>query len=308
MFDVAGCKILVEGHPGVSPPRIDLAVDGLRERRRAALQVMLNHFDHVHELNLECNPQARVPLPDSPELDVSFDHLLKLEELEGGEHKFLPEGASRRYSVKELLSGVRHEQRERVPPRSPEPADSTKAVFVSYSWNEASRAIVDQLESAFHGRDIRLLRDKNEMNYRQSIHGFMRDLGRGKCIVVVISKDYLESDSCMFELTEIAARGDMRDRVFPIVLDDARLLDHITRLRYIKHWERKKAELDAEMKGVGSENLEGIREAIDLYTRIRTTLARIIDILGDMNTLTPEQHRGTEFETLFNELESKLSS
>jgi internalin A len=135
----------------------------------------------------------------------------------------------------------------------------------------------------------------------------MHRLGLGKCVVIVLSKAYLTSESCMFELTEIAARGDLRDCVFPIVLEDANIYNAKARIQYVKHWERQKKDLDTAMKGVGSENLEGIRDTIDLYAKIRTTAARLIEILGDMNALTPEQHRGSNFEALFRALESRLS-
>ena len=39
----------------------------------------------------------------------------------------------------------------------------------------------------------------------------MERLGAGDAIVVVLSNAYLESENCMFELTEIAARGDSAD-------------------------------------------------------------------------------------------------
>jgi GTPase SAR1 family protein len=189
---------------------------------------------------------------------------------------------------------------------SPEPS-IVKEVFVSYAWTDESTALVDKLQEAFGERDIVLIRDKNEMQYKDSIREFMERIGRGKCIVVVLSKKYLESKNCMFELTEIAERDDIRDRVFPIVLDDARIYDALDRIGYIKHWEQKKKRLDDEMKKVGGENLQGIREELDLFARIRLTIAQIVDILSDMNALTPDQHRKSNFDSLLQALEARLS-
>jgi hypothetical protein len=180
-------------------------------------------------------------------------------------------------------------------------------VFVSYAWTDESTAIVDKLQEAFQGRDITLVRDKSEMRYKDSIRDFMKRIGRGKCIVVVLSKKYLESKSCMFEMTEIADRGDIRSRVFPIVLDDAGIFEAISRLRYIKYWEQRKAELDSEMKGVGGEYLQGIREDLDLFAKIRGTIAGIVDTLGDMNALSPAQHQGAGFQALLEALERRLA-
>ncbi len=168
-------------------------------------------------------------------------------------------------------------------------------VFVSYSWAQESNAAVDQIEKALREHDIRLIRDKNEIKYKDAIGIFMRDLGRGKAIVVVLSKAYLESKNCMFELTEIADSGNFRGRVFPIVLPDAKIYAPEDRLIYIGFWEQKIAHLKSGMQRVGSENLQGIREDLDLYVKIRNTLARIADILGDMNTLTLEEHRKSNF-------------
>lgn len=188
-----------------------------------------------------------------------------------------------------------------------EPAP-TKEVFVSYAWTDESIAIVDALQAACEEREIVLVRDKNEMRYKDSIRDFMRRIGRGTCIVVVLSKNYLESKNCMFELTEIASRGDIRDRVFPIILDDARIYDAIDRVRYIKHWEQKKQELDEEIKGVGGEYLQGIREELDLFAKIRHTIAEIVNIVGDMNAQTLDQHQRSNFDALLEVLEDRLAT
>ena len=189
----------------------------------------------------------------------------------------------------------------------PAEAPPVKEVFVSYKWSGESEAVVEQLQRAFEGRDIRLVRDKNEMRYKDSIRNFMERIGRGKCIVVVLSEKYLKSKSCMFELTQIAGRGEMRDRVFPVVLDDARIYDAVDRLDYIEYWEQKREALDAKIKKVGGQKLQGVYEELDLFSDIRNTIDGIVDILADMNALTPEQHRGSDFGALLQALEARLS-
>ena len=189
---------------------------------------------------------------------------------------------------------------------SPAP-EVLKEVFVSYAWTDESTAVVDQLQKGFEGCGIAFVRDKSELKYRESIREFMLRIGRGKSIVVVLSKAYLQSKSCMFELTEIADRGDIRDRVFPVILADANVHNATDQLDYIKHWEDQLHDLDSKMKTVGGADLDGIREEIDLFSKIRATIAKIVNILGDMNALTPEQHRGSNFETLIRAVETRLS-
>ena len=71
-------------------------------------------------------------------------------------------------------------------------------------------------------------------------------------------------------------------------------------------WEDQRAALDQAMRQVGQENLHGIREELDLYEKIRNTIAEIIKMLADMNTLTPEIHKDTDFEQLYAQLAAAL--
>ena len=179
-------------------------------------------------------------------------------------------------------------------------------VFVSYKWGGDSEALVDEIQQRMADRGVLITRDKNEVAYRDSIQRFMQRIGAGKCVVVILGKAYLESKNCMYELTQIAGHPEFARRVYPVVMDDAGIFDAVIRLGYVKYWEHKKAELDAAMKEVGQEHLEGVREELDLYEDIRNTIARIMNVLGDMNTLTPEMHHGTDFEQLYTQLAAAL--
>jgi hypothetical protein len=116
---------------------------------------------------------------------------------------------------------------------------------------------VDRL-SELSGAGIHLLRDQDEMHYKDSIRTFMDRIGSGKCVVVVLSKKYLESKNCMFELTEIAARKDIRIACSPCSLRRG----HLRRA-----YSCTTSVLGREDRGTGSwheavsgANLQGIRE------------------------------------------------
>jgi internalin A len=190
---------------------------------------------------------------------------------------------------------------------TPRDAPVQKEVFISYKWGGESEDLVDEIQRTMEDRGVLVTRDKNEVRYRDSIQQFMRRIGAGKCIIVILSQAYLQSKNCMFELTEIASRPEFASRVYPIVMRDAAIFDPISRLGYIKYWEDQRAALDQAMRGVGQEYLQGIREDLDLYAKIRSTIAGIMDVLADMNTLTPEVHKGTDFEKLYRQLATALS-
>jgi internalin A len=206
----------------------------------------------------------------------------------------------------ELLRLLSPDALDRSPGPAPREEPVQPEVFVSYKWGGDGEALVDEIQQRLADRGVLITRDKNEVAYRDSIQQFMQRIGIGKCIVVILSKAYLESKNCMYELTQIADHPELARRVYPIVMEDTGIFDPLTRLGYIKYWENKQAELDAAMKEVGQEHLEGIREELDLYEDIRNTISRIMNVLGDMNTLEPQTHRGTDFEQLYTQLAAAL--
>jgi len=53
---------------------------------------------------------------------------------------------------------------------------SLRELFVSYAWNDESQALVDRLESALSEHDIRLIRDRNEVGYKDGITDVLSDM------------------------------------------------------------------------------------------------------------------------------------
>ena len=115
VLEASGCEILVEAD--LDRKQIDIRVKGPPKLRRAALHVALIHLEHVHALNRGLGQEARVPLPDDPDVSAGYDHLLELEnDPEAGPNpRFRPEGAKRFYTVAELLEGVREDRPGNVP-------------------------------------------------------------------------------------------------------------------------------------------------------------------------------------------------
>lgn len=181
-------------------------------------------------------------------------------------------------------------------------------VFVSYAWTDESSAIVDRLQEALSQHGIQLIRDREEVRYKDSIRDFMRRIGEGKCVVVVISEKYLKSENCMFELVEVAKARRLRERIFPIVLADANVYKATGRICYVRHWEDEIKELDEALKTVRGDNLTNLQEDLNLYTEIRRLFDGIAETLRDMNALTPGQHEGSGFEQLIRRIRGQLGA
>jgi hypothetical protein len=181
-----------------------------------------------------------------------------------------------------------------------------QAVFISYAWGDEREEVVNQLDQALAQRGLKIIRDKRDLGYKGSISAFMERIGQGNCVIVVISDKYLRSPNCMFELVEIAENKQFHDRIFPIVLADADIYDPVKRVAYVKHWEEKRAELADSIRELDPANLQGIREDMDLYDRIRDKISGLASILKDMNTLTPDMHRNSDFSELYDSIAERL--
>ncbi len=190
---------------------------------------------------------------------------------------------------------------------APITASNEKEIFVSYAWGGDSAKMVDELDKTLQEKGITIIRDKRDLGYKGRIKDFMDKIGRGKAVIVVISKKYLESENCMYELVQIAKNGKFYDRIFPIVLEDAQIYKPVARIKYVKHWEDQIKELDEAMKTVNSANLQGFRESIDEYTEIRATIGELTNTLKDMNTLTPEMHAQYGFADMIKAIKQKMN-
>ncbi len=180
---------------------------------------------------------------------------------------------------------------------------------MSYAWGGKSEEIAGELEKALQDRGIAIVRDKTGgLNYRGQIREFMQRIGQGNSVIVIISHKYLCSENCMYEMLEIRKHGQFQQRIFPVVLNDARIYKAVERVQYLRHWEQEIDQLNEALRSLDSyADTSGLRETIDLYTDIRGAIAEITDTLGNMNSLTVEMHRASGFAELFAALNTQLS-
>ncbi|MDX2241460.1 MAG: caspase family protein [Leptolyngbyaceae cyanobacterium bins.302] len=211
-----------------------------------------------------------------------------------------------RRSPKEPSTSRKQESSSKSNRESSSDATDEKEVFISYAWGGKSEEIANQIEKALQANRISLIRDKNNLGFKGRIKAFMERIGRGKCVVIVISEKYLKSENCMFELVQIAKNEEFYERIFPVVLEDAKIYKPVERIQYVQYWEQQIQELDQQIRSVSSANLEGFREDIDLYNEIRQYLPRLTNILKDMNTLTAQIHSESGFTELIKVIQQKL--
>jgi hypothetical protein len=299
-------------------------------RKKELLAVVTHELEKIHNSYERLNYQTLVPCNCKDCQGSQNPHSYRLDSLrkrlEAGRYNIECENSYQSVDVPRLIDDVNlqsfgkeqepklqftHLQRELEQEREesmkrPSETELEKEIFISYAWGGESEEFVNNLDRTLQEKGIEIIRDKRDLGYKGLIKAFMERIGRGKCVIAVISDKYLKSPNCMFELVQVAKNGELYDRIFPVVLADAQIYKPVARIKYIQHWENEIKELDEAMRGVGAANLQGFREEIDQYTEIRNTIAELTNLLKDMNTLTPDIHSQSEFEELIKAIEIRL--
>ncbi|MFO1145350.1 MAG: COR domain-containing protein [Rhodospirillales bacterium] len=166
---------------------------------------------------------------------------------------------------------------------------------VSYAWNDTTpegrdrEATVDRLCKEAKARGKTILRDKTALGLGDSLAKFMRRIGRGDRVFVILSDKYLKSAACMLELSEIwrNSRLDSEEfvqRVRLYTLPCARIWSPVDRIGYAIHWKKRYAELEALVKEhgydiLGEKDGQQFRLMKTFYGNVGDILATVADTL-----------------------------
>jgi internalin A len=219
-----------------------------------------------------------------------------------------------------LLDGAQEAYQPAAPDRLPIMAGSAPparpAVYLSYAWGDVratpagERAMVDRLYDVLVADGYTVKRDTMDLGYKGLISVFMRELGRGDCVVVLISDAYLRSLFCMFELLEIYRHHEFRERICPIVLADARLHTLKDRLTYVAHWKEQLTSIKQLIQQVGIQVLSasGSLREYETYREITYHADKLVSYLADINSQTPQLLEADDFAMLKQAIDARLQS
>ncbi|RYD85024.1 MAG: TIR domain-containing protein, partial [Verrucomicrobiaceae bacterium] len=166
-----------------------------------------------------------------------------------------------------------------------EPPRSSIKYAVSYAWTDESSSLVDDLCTRAEQIGIQILRDKNTLGIGEELTRFMRHLAKQDRVFVILSKKYLESPYCMFELLEIwrlskEDKNEFRRKVRCFALPDAEFSSPVHRMQRAIYWKSEFDELDALIKQHGVTLLGD--EDISRYKRMQEFTNRVGDMLCAM--------------------------
>lgn len=188
-----------------------------------------------------------------------------------------------------------------------EQADQDCDVYISYNWEKDSNNAVNHLTIVLDYNGIKYQRDKKDCSYRDNIKDFMSCLRKGKKIIIFLSKPYLESFNCMYELSGVMENDDYQERLFPIIVDPS-VREDAYYVELVRYWEDEIKKLDQEItkiERVSEEQAKPLKEKAKESRRVFKFLSQIKSYIDYTNAPSYDQMSEINFKDLLNNIEKE---
>ena len=90
-------------------------------------------------------------------------------------------------------------------------------VYISYKHDANYKGAIDAIKRGLNANGIIFSIDENDIDYRDNIEEYEKEIGLADKVIMFVTPAYLRSLDCMFEMVQIFRKGNIEERVFPIV-------------------------------------------------------------------------------------------
>ncbi|MBI4962641.1 MAG: TIR domain-containing protein [Desulfomonile tiedjei] len=203
--------------------KVFISVSGPVPGRRRLLAVIRSDCERIHRDISNLNPEAMVPLPDYPNVVVSYDHLLVMEKR--GIKKFTQVVGNEviELGVDQLLNGV---DLDRTGKKDRTEGEFRQRVRLFYSYSHKDESLCDQLETHLKILERRGLveswQDRKIEAGDEWKERIDENLEAADIILLLVSANFIASDYCYEKEMKRALERDKNKeaRVVPIIVRD----------------------------------------------------------------------------------------
>lgn len=181
------------------------------------------------------------------------------------------------------------------------------SVYISYNWETDSANTVEYMCTVLDLEKIPYKRDKKDCTYLANIKVFMDTIRTGKTVIVVFSRAYLKSKSCMYELSGIMEDTKYFKKILPLVMDDE-IRQGEFYLNLVKYWEEEKKKQQEEVdkfKGLDPIYVEPIKEKLDEIIEICKLLPELKKYIDWTNAENLNYMCATKFNSIIRKIRER---
>ena len=183
-------------------------------------------------------------------------------------------------------------------------------VYISYGNDKDTKEIVTGIKNKFQSvfPHINIIHDKDN-RYKESISSYIGNLVKGKNIILLINRKYLESIHCMKEFVEIFSNSEslpqLRQKIYPIVAESATCVYEPDQMAIVESFWKEERERVKNAKLLSNDPaIDEKKDTIDLIIKILPEFARIIK---DFYSLPLKFYQENDFFDLLWEINEQLS-
>ncbi|RZJ93066.1 MAG: toll/interleukin-1 receptor domain-containing protein [Hymenobacter sp.] len=157
-------------------------------------------------------------------------------------------------------------------------------IFLSYCW--ANEAEAEQIYRDLQAVGITVRKDSHQMAYRDSISQFMQSIRSADYALLLLSEQYLKSQSCMYEVGQLFQEQDAHRRLLPVLLDGTRIHGPRERLTYVRYWQEQQKMLQKELRPLDPANAAGLYAQLRIIQDIAGHIDGFLSTVTDMQAIT----------------------
>jgi tetratricopeptide (TPR) repeat protein len=171
-------------------------------------------------------------------------------------------------------------------------------IFLSYSWS--NKDIADELDQDWSQLGLTIVRDIRDLKFKQNLKSFMKGITKTDYVITIISADYLKSKNCMFEALELMTDDKFKDKILPIVINDAKIYSTSFRIELIHYWENQAKVLQDKIREIPtlSTTPNLLKELKDIES-IRNEIDEFINLISNQKYISWEDAKKTNYADLF---------
>ncbi|MBS1773248.1 MAG: tetratricopeptide repeat protein [Bacteroidetes bacterium] len=175
--------------------------------------------------------------------------------------------------------------------------DNQPQIFLSYSW--ANKEIADAIDNDFKSVGITFQRDVRDVMYTGDIKNFMNKIGKSDFVVMLISDEYIKSENCMYEVTELLSAHEFEKRILPVILYNAEIYNRAEQEKYYKHWDRELKDVERLLEHyINEKTLEDKRK----FQNINNSLGLFFQKITNLKSEKYEELKKQNYQPMLNKI------
>jgi tetratricopeptide (TPR) repeat protein len=155
-----------------------------------------------------------------------------------------------------------------------------KKIFLSYC--HANSDLADRIDADFQAIGVTFQRDIRDVSHGGSFKAFMNSVAKSDFVIVLVSKEYLRSRSCMYEIMEVLNAHEFEKKILPVLLDSAKdIFVTAVRKTYYDFWDSEQTRVSGDLTNYVNEDILEEKKRI---TNINENIGEFFQKLKDMRS------------------------